>query len=406
MNRVIVIGAGASGMMAAITAARQGAVVTVLEKMEKPGKKLLITGNGRCNLTNKNMQITDAYRGRDTVFAQKIIEQFPVADTLRFFHELGLLTRDRDGYIYPYNDQAAAVAEILLQEMQRLRVKMKYREQVTDILKTAEGFTVKTATWQYPCDRVILCTGGKAAPQTGSSGDGYVLAQKCGHKLIPVVPALVPLKASGPLPRQLSGTRNTVRLKLETDGREACRAEGELQWTDYGVSGIVVFQVSRYAAKALCQKKKVQMQIDLMPEYTEEALVRLLTDKQKRFPKQGTAELLAGMLKKKNIEALCKIAGKQPPPDDFESYAATIAKNIKRLTLEITGTKDFDMAQVCAGGVPASEVCPDTLESLKMPGLYLAGELLDIDGICGGYNLQWAWSSGYVAGIHAVSTRN
>lgn len=401
MKKIIIVGAGASGMTAAIAAARQGAHVTVLEKMEKPGKKLLITGNGRCNLTNRDLSIENDYRGAGEDFVKQVLEQFTVEDTLAFFGELGLLTRDRNGYIYPYTDQAGTVLELLLQEMRRLKIKMKYGESVTEIQKTAAGFLVHTAAWSYPCDHVILCTGGKAAPRTGSDGSGYALAASCGHSIKPVYPALVPLKAGGDLPRMLSGTRNQAALSLEIDGKIRHREEGELQWTDYGVSGIVVFQLSRFAAAALAKKRKVRLHIDLMPEYTAEEIKELLVQKDERFPEETAQELLTGILKKKTAAALVKKAGKKACSEKGQDFFRTALSFLKDLTLEITGTKSFDMAQVCAGGVPAAEVSAKTLESLKMPGLYLAGELLDVDGICGGYNLQWAWSSGYTAGCRA-----
>jgi len=401
MKKIIVVGAGASGMMAAIAAARQGAFVTVLEKMEKPGKKLLITGNGRCNLTNKNQSVKNAYRGAGEDFVKQVLGQFTLEDTLAFFGELGLLTRERNGYVYPYTDQAGSVLELLLQEIRRLKIKMKYGEEVTGIQKTEEGFQVRTATWSYPCDKVILCAGGKAAPQTGSDGSGYALAAACGHSIKPVYPALVPLKAGGNLPRMLSGTRNQTALSLEIDGKIRHREEGELQWTDYGVSGIVVFQLSRFAAEALEEKKRVRLHIDLMPEYTAEEIEELLAHKEERFPEETAQELLTGLLKKKAAAALVKTAGKKACAGKGQAFYRAALSFLKDLTLEITGTKSFDMAQVCAGGVPEEEISAKTLESLKMPGLYLAGELLDVDAICGGYNLQWAWSSGCVAGFHA-----
>lgn len=401
MAKIIIVGAGVSGMMAAIAAAEQGASVTILEQMEKPGKKLLVTGNGRCNLTNINMPDENAYRGAKADFVNSILGQFTVVNTLAFFHGLGLLTRERNGYVYPYTDQAGTVLEILLQEIRRLKIKMKYQEKVTGIRKTGEGFQVQTATWSYLCDKVILCTGGKAAPQTGSDGSGYELAAACGHSLKPVYPALVPLKAAGPIPRMLSGTRSQALLSLEIDGKLCHREQGELQWTDYGVSGIVVFQLSRFASEALAEKKRVRLHIDMMPEYTETEILKLLAQKHTRFPGASAEELLTGFLKKKTISAFVKSAGKQVCAEKGQTFYRAAVSFIKDLTLTVTGTKAFDMAQVCAGGVPAEEVSSETLESLKMPGLYFAGELLDVDAVCGGYNLQWAWSSGYAAGSHA-----
>ncbi|MEY8426274.1 NAD(P)/FAD-dependent oxidoreductase [Lachnospiraceae bacterium 46-15] len=396
MKKVIIVGAGASGLMAAITAARQGASVTVLEQMEKSGKKLLVTGNGRCNLTNRKEPGKDTYRGAEETFVSQVLKQFPAERTLEFFHGLGLLTRERDGYIYPYTDQAGSVLEVLMQEIRRLKIKMKYKERVSDIRRTEEGLVVYTDTWKYACDYVILCAGGMAAAQTGSDGSGYELARKCGHSLRPVYPALVPLKVQGSIPRMLSGTRNYVNLSLEIDGEVRYWDSGELQWTDYGVSGIVVFQLSRFAAEALGEKKDVRLHVDMMPEYSGAEIKKLLEQKSARFPEQAAAELLAGLWKEKTIRTFLKLYGKKRK--DFCENAVSFVKN---LTLEVTGTKSFEAAQVCAGGVPAEELCAETLESRVFPGLYLAGELLDVDGACGGYNLQWAWASGYIAGSSA-----
>lgn len=404
MNHVIVVGAGPSGMMAAIAAARKGASVTILERMDKPGKKLLITGNGRCNLTNITPLAGDTFRGASPEFVHQILLQFSVGDTLRFFGELGLLTRERDGYIYPYTDQAGSVLEILLQEIRRLGIKLKTRELVTDIRQSDGRLLAVTETWSYPCDRIILCAGGKAAPQTGSDGSGYMLAGKCGHHVTPVYPALTALKTGGNLAPMLAGTRNYSALTLEIEGEKERKESGELQWTEYGVSGIVIFQLSRYAAAALAQQKYVRLHIDLMPEYSSEEILALLRKKDALSDGLSAADLLTGLLKKKTMDAFLKLLGKKPFAKGRERFYEDIIALIKDLTLNITGTKSFDMAQVCAGGVPEDEVNPVTLESRKLPGLYFAGELLDVDAVCGGYNLQWAWSSGYTAGTHAAQS--
>lgn len=396
MKKIIIVGAGASGLMAAIAAARQGAAVTVLEQMEKPGKKLLVTGNGRCNLTNRKAPGKDTYRGAEEAFVSRVLGQFPVESTLEFFHGLGLLTRERDWYVYPYTDQAGSVLEVLMQEIRRLKVKMKYKERVMEIRRAEEGFSVHTATWEYVCDAVVLCAGGMAAAQTGSDGSGYALARKCGHSVRPVYPALVPLKVQGSIPRMLSGTRNYVRLTLEIDGKARYQDFGELQWTDYGVSGIVVFQLSRFAAEALGEKRTVRLHVDMMPEYSKAEIMELLEQKSACVPEQSGAELLAGLWKEKTIRTFLKLYG-----NNRKNFCENAISFIKNLTLEVTGTKPFEMAQVCAGGVPAEELCAETLESRIFPGLYLAGELLDVDGACGGYNLQWAWTSGYLAGSSA-----
>ena len=395
MKKIIVIGGGASGLMAAICAARLGAAVTILEKMEKPAKKLQMTGNGRCNLTNTGADAAAAYCGADQIFIQNILKQFTVADTLNFFHDLGLLTKTRADYVYPYTDQAASVLEVLLLELRRWKVKLKCRETVTKIERQPLGFCVKTETWTYQCDQVILAAGGKAVPLTGSDGSGYTLARQCGHRITPILPALVPLRVKEAVVTSLAGTRSPVRLHLQIEDEQRKPETGELQWTEYGVSGIVVFQVSRFAAVALREGKSVKLQIDLLPDYETNQILRLVAMKEQKNPAATREELLAGILQKNVIAALLKSNAK-------DVTAAELITRARSMTLTVIGTQTFERAQVCAGGVFSEEIDALTLESKKMPGLYMTGELIDVDGICGGYNLQWAWSSAYVAGTHAA----
>lgn len=402
MKRVVVIGAGASGLMAAIAAAREGAAVTLLEKMEKPGKKLLITGNGRCNMTNMQKMDAGSFRGAGSYFIQQVIDQLPVDKTIALFHSLGLLTRDRGGYVYPYTDQAVAVADTLLLEIRRLKVKLKCREEVTALERTGEEWLVRTRTWKYSCDSVVLCAGGQAAPQTGSDGSGYELAKSVGHSIRTVIPALVPLKVADRTVQMMSGTRSQVHLQLESGGEVCARESGELQWTDYGVSGIVVFQLSRYAVDAIRKKIPVKLHVDLLPELTLQQAVCFLKQKQEHLGIGTAEELLTGVLQKKAVQALMRSLGRKPGEKLSELEIEEVVLAAKDLTLNVTGFKSFEMAQVCAGGVATEQVRAATLESRRAPGLFLAGELLDVDGICGGYNLQWAWSSGWVAGREAA----
>lgn len=404
MKQVLVIGAGASGLMAGITAAKTGAAVTILEGTGKPGKKLLITGNGKCNLTNTDTRKACAYRGTDSHFVERIFEQFTVEDTMNLFRELGLLLKNKNGYIYPYVDQASAVLEVLLLECRRLKVKIKCTEKAEALWKDGERWKVKTATWIYEADAVILSAGSKTAPSTGSDGSGYELAASTGLRLIKPLPALVPLKARGDWYKKLSGVRSPARLTLSIDGEDILTEAGELQWTEFGISGIVTFQLSGFAVKAMEDGHTPVILADLMPDYTSEQLLAVLTERMEKMTDRTIEEMLNGMFHKKMIQVLIKLG-------DCSSLSSTqmTQEQLKRLVsvikdcrIEISGVSQLTYAQVCQGGIETSQLNPETLESLLTSGLYLTGEMIDIDGACGGYNLQWAWSSGYVAGIHCA----
>lgn len=400
MAEVIVIGAGAAGMVAAVGAARAGAGVILLEGKEKPAKKLLMTGNGKCNLTNVSGGMPEMYRGTHPEFVLPALKDFGPQETISFFESMGLLTREKRGYIYPYSEQAAAVADILAAELKRLKVKVKCSQKVTGLeySRDKKMWLVHTDGWTYEGKSAVLCAGSKAAPATGSDGSGYALAASCGHTVIKPLPALVPLKVKESFVKNLSGIRSTVRLSFCAEGYPVMTEEGELQWTDYGISGIVVFQLSRFAAEALEHGKEVHIFADLMPEYGREQVMEILKK----------TSSLEGVFPKKMIPVLLKEAqvtsGGTPgiPGGWSDEETARLCSKIKNLSLTVTGTKSYEAAQVCLGGVDTEEVDAATMESLMCPGLYFAGEILDVDGACGGFNLQWAWASGLRAGRAAA----
>lgn len=405
MKKVFVIGAGASGLIAAITAARNGASVTILEGMEKPGKKLLTTGNGKCNLTNTAMSDPNVFRSNTPEFVSHILKQFSVSDTLAFFEDLGLLLKDRGGYIYPYVEQASAVLDLLLMEVKRLSIKLKCLEKVKGLYYAKGNWQIETDSWTYSADAVILSAGSKAAPVTGSDGSGYDLAAMAGHRIIPPLPALVPLKVKGDWYKSLAGVRSQSCLTLYVEQAPIMTESGELQWTDYGISGIVVFQLSRFAVRALSANKNVQVSVDLMPDYQTEELIDILKNRALQYPKRTVEEILTGLLNKKIINVMLKkskIKNTKPADAVTTDEIKSLTGSIKSSMAEISGFRDFAQAQVCSGGVSVQEVDNTSLESKIAPGLFLAGEILDIDGACGGYNLQWAWSSGYTAGLHST----
>ena len=438
MRTVAVIGGGASGMTAAITAASKGARVILLEHKERVGKKILSTGNGRCNFTNIHQEPL-CYHSENPEFPWRIIEKFDARSSISFFLQLGVYSKNRNGYIYPNSDQASAVLDALRMELERLQVDVRTGTECLEILPGKHGFTIRTEvrtadekpqsgkgksqhgkqkkdrvreqtapnvrTEMIRCDRVILCAGSRAASVTGSDGSGYDLAKRLGHRIVPVLPALVQLKCEEPFFRSIAGVRANGTVSVWSEGECAARDTGEIQLTDYGISGIPVFQVSRFAARLLDQKKKTEAVLDFMPDFTEVQLNAFLSARAKTRPEKPAKLFLIGLFHKKLSDLWIRLSGlpaEKPAGELTEEEIETLAALIKRFRVQITGTKSFEQAQVCCGGVDTAEVDPETLESRYVPGLYFAGEILDVDGMCGGYNLQWAWSSGHIAGESAA----
>ncbi len=411
MREIIVIGAGASGLMAAATAAQMGARVTVLEKMPRPGRKLLLTGNGKCNVTNLASDAFEAYRSSDAEalaqFTNEMSRRFSAEDTTDFFRENGLLLTSKGDLVYPASMQAAAVLDVLLAVLSKLGVKMKYATPVTGLSKSATGrWQVATEGWTYEADRVILAAGSQAVPATGSDGSGYALARQTGHPLVSVLPALTGLKCrqknliSGPGVR----TAGTVELHTRLDGQpeQVYRESGEIQWAPDGISGIVVFNLSRFAANALDRGGSAYVRIDVVPQLSEEALAEYLAQICETFPGRSIQEILTGLIPDRLIPLMAPEPKKAKKKSSPQPDPAQIAHTLKQFRLDITGTRGFDQCQVCSGGVALSSVDPATMESRTCSGLYFAGEILDADGPCGGYNLQWAWSCGRIAGESAA----
>lgn len=485
---VAVIGGGAAGMMAAIEAARAGAIVTLIEKNAQLGKKLATTGNGRCNYTNLDMvdRIGGKFRGFHPEFAEAALDVLPPEAVLDWFREIGVEPRFRGSYVYPNSDQASAVVDALREELHRLSVKVHYNAEVKSVQRVvadAEASAVKVsmpgktasadgaaasqirqkrdaAYFLIQCtdavvkaDRVILAAGSKAAPKTGSNGDGYFIARKLGHSIVPYVPALCGIRCAGDAFKALAGIRTEAALELVIDGHCVDREAGELQLVDYGISGIPVFQLSRYAAYALQEGKKAAVYINFLPGFTEgdvsaevaardseqvssaaeasmievsgakntqnarkelrgstvedpkELAVQLFRQRQERLAGRKMESFFTGLLHQKLGQQLLQMANVRPelPVAELsEKQLRSLASLSVRFKAECVEMNGFQQAQVVAGGVDTSEVEPRTMASRLVPGLYFAGEVLDIDGICGGYNLQWAWASGYVAGRHAA----
>ncbi|MCI8667564.1 MAG: NAD(P)/FAD-dependent oxidoreductase [Dorea sp.] len=416
MRKIGIIGGGAAGLAAAIAAARNDrqAKVFILERNERIGRKLLATGNGRCNLTNRQAVgscVETFYRGEDTAFAQNVLAQFGYEDTLDFFTSLGLVMRMRGDYVYPRSDQASAVLEVLELELKRLGVKIFYGAKVESVVRNQKGFCIRAAEilqegkqgplQRFQADRVILACGGMAASTFGSDGSGFPLAKSLGHSVTLVVPALVQLRVRKHPLAKASGVRTEAGVTALIDGKAVFSDSGEVQITAYGISGIPVFQISRFIAYGLFKKKRSEVLLDFLPEYSEDAAYELLM-KIAANRRDLTADAwLSGIFNRKLVPRILEQAGVrlQTPVSGLDQQKLReVAKKCKGIVLEIQDTNGFENAQVSAGGVRTKEVCPQTMESLRTKGLYLAGELLDVDGICGGFNLQWAWSTGCIAG--------
>ncbi len=399
-QQVIIVGAGASGLAAAIQAARQGASVTILEHTAKPGKKLLSTGNGKCNLTNL-MTPDGAYRGGQQEFIKKVLDHVTVEQTLEFFQDLGLVLTDRNGYVYPNSGQAASVLEALLFELDHLGVSIVTDCNVEEIRK---DLSLITSKGKKKADAVILAAGSMAAPKTGSDGSGYQLARALGHRIVKPLPALVQLKCREKWYKLAAGVRTEASVTLKIDGKTAAADRGELQFTDYGISGIPVFQISRFAARGINTGRQVTAELDLLPSMDFNSTRQFLSERAKRFSYRPAVEFLNGVLNHKLARILLKEAGiseKGFVKDITNIQIKKLTSALKGLETEILSANSFDQAQVCSGGIDTRDVDSNTMESKLVNGLYLAGEILDVDGICGGYNLQWAWSCGILAGTNA-----
>lgn len=400
MRTVAVIGGGASGMMAAVTAASEGARVILLEHKDRIGKKILSTGNGRCNFTNIHQEPI-CYHSEDPLFPWEVVEKFNAQAVISFFLQLGVYSKNRNGYIYPNSDQASAVLDAFRMELDRLKVEIRTGVECREIRPGKKGFTILTDQEPVRADRVILCAGSKAAPTTGSDGSGYDLAKKLGHRILPVLPALTALKCEEKFFKSIAGVRANGSVSIWSGGECIAKDTGEIQLTDYGISGIPVFQVSRYASKLLYEKKETDAVLDFMPDFTKAQTDAFLRARAQTRPDKSAEMFLIGLFHKKLCDLWIRLSEipRQRKAEELNSdEIARLTDLIKEFRVRVRETNPYDKAQVCCGGVDTREVDPETLESVYVPGVYFAGEILDVDGMCGGYNLQWAWASGYVAG--------
>lgn len=391
---ILIIGAGASGLAAAIEAARTAPdkSVTVLEHLPKAGKKILATGNGRCNLGNLNAA---SHRYTNSKFAQPVIEKYGVDSLIGFFESMGLYTRaDSEGRLYPMSNSAASVLDALRFECEKLGVKIICEEKAAQIKKADNGFIVNG---NIQAKKVIIATGGKAAPSQGSDGSGYPLLKSLGHTLTPLAPSLVQIKTDTAPIKSLKGVRAKAKLTLSTGGS----SEGEILFTDYGVSGIAAMDLSRFVK----QDKKAEISLDLLPDFTQDDAKEIIIRISRHNPAMPAESMLGGIIHKAigtaaikaSLGFMPKTAGEIKP-----KQAAVIAATLKDFRLSVTGTKSYNDAQVTRGGADVNEFDNSTMMSKKVSNLFACGEVLDVDGACGGFNLAWAFASGRLAGKSAA----
>lgn len=414
-REVTVIGGGAAGLTSAIAAARHGARVRVLERMSRVGKKILATGNGRCNLTNVSPDAA-SYHGAPWAFVAGILDRFGVVDTRRFFEEMGIETREEDeGRVFPLCGQASAVLDALRFECEDLGVEIEGNAKVGEIERHGERLVCRcTNDRTYEADAVVVATGGSSAPNMGSNGDGFKLAEKLGHRVVTPLPALVQVRVEGWFLKRLKGLKVEGGVVAREQEKPLRTSRGEVLFTEYGLSGPPVLHVSRTVSERLNADKgavaTVEIVVDLFPDTPENDLRAWISRRLAARPLISIERSMMGLLHKRLVPVVLRLAGiedGQAPASSLGTEGiAALAESMKRWRMPCTGTESWMSSQVTAGGVDASEIDAQTLESGLAPGIYFAGEVIDVDGDSGGYNLQWAWSSGYVAGCAAADARS
>jgi predicted Rossmann fold flavoprotein len=398
MMKIMVIGAGASGLTAAINLARKNYDVTILEKNNIVGKKILLTGNGRCNLWNLDQDFKH-YHSHTPEILDKIINEENEIKVLPFFKSLNILLKNKNGYLYPNSNQATTIQESLLLECKLLGVKIKVNTIVKDIIYD-NGFVIKTNGEDFFADKVILAMGSCTYPQTGSDGSGYTLAKKLGHTIIKPLPALVQLECVGNYFQDWAGVRSDATVSLFENDKFVSSESGEIQLTNYGISGICVMQLSTMISIGLAENKREKVVINFLPNFKTEMELENYLIQNNNF-KKNIEELLNGLLNKKLTKIILKksnIKNAKKLIEIDKQEMNILINNIINFEVEIKKTKGFDNAQVASGGIPLTEINLDNLESKIIKNLYFTGEIIDCNGDCGGYNLGFAWMTGLIVG--------
>lgn len=397
---VAIIGGGASGIIASIYAAKRGYNVIILERNSTCCKKILITGNGKCNYFNDDWNLKH-YQTNSVEKIATVINDENKKEILSFFNKIGIVPKIKNGYYYPYSNQAVSIKTNLLREATLNGVVIKNDCFVEKVEKKDNHFLINVNEEIIVADAVIMATGSKACPKTGSDGNGYTLAESFGHTVVPVLPSLVPLKTKEKFLKEWSGIRTDVNISLYVDGVKLKEEYGEIQLTDYGISGICVFNLSSLANINLAKERKVLVKINFIPWVDSINTFINFIDNQYNKNKKDIMSLLEGILNYKLVSVLLKEIGVSIDTtfnDLTSNDLEKIYKQLSQFELEIIGSQDYDKAQVCSGGVSLLEVDMNTMQSKLVDNLYFTGEILDVDGDCGGYNLAFAWVSGMIAG--------
>lgn len=405
-HSLIIVGGGAAGLTSALIAKDFGIDVAIIEGTDRIGKKILTTGNGRCNISNANINC-NRYHSENLHFSKNILDSFTVKDTIDFFAYLGLplITID-GGKMFPMSLQASSVLDILRFALEERKIPVYINTKAKEIIKKDNRFIIySTDSSTYECEKLIIATGGKSAPKTGSDGSGYTLAKQLGHSIITPVPALVQLKLSYNRLKALSGVKFDGNAEIFINDKFVQKEFGEILFTDYGISGPPILQLSRIASNGISKNDKISIIIDMLPTIEVKALNDFLNNHWSVFASRSVYDSLIGIINKKVIPIILKEA----TIEDVHKSCCNLnwkEKNalsalLKHWKFQVSDTNSFANAQVTAGGINTNEINAKTLESNIVPNLFFAGEVLDIDGDCGGYNLQWAWSSGAVAGKNA-----
>ena len=398
---VAVLGGGASGMAAAVCAAQNGCRTIIIEAQPKLGRKLLATGNGRCNIANTNTDMK-YWHGSELRQIKSVLDSVPLENVLSFLRSLGLSFREEaDGRLYPRSEQASSVLDLLRSRLSSLGVEIFCDSKIRSVKKSRDGFKIECQDAEFTAKRVVLALGGKAAPQLGGSGDGCDILASFGHTIRGQAPALMPLKSTAPELKSLKGVRAHCDVSLLDDGETAERESGEVQFTENALSGIAVFQLSAICRTRTCD----EISIDLFPELSASRLTKDLYILRKNLPELPAGELLSGMVNKRIAMCLAKkvCSPSTPAKDMTDTQLKKLSALSKDWRFPITDSSDWRQAQVTSGGALLSEFDAG-LGSKTVNGLFACGEVLDCAGLCGGFNLRWAWSSGILAGTSAAKS--
>ncbi len=407
----IIVGAGAAGLMAACELCEAGVSILVIDRMDAPGKKILATGNGKCNMTNMYME-RSSFRGSAGELAYHASKLMSPEKLREYFFYHGLLTIERNGYVYPVTEQSKTVVSTLMFHLEEKNVDLHFEEKVTDIFPEKKGgFRLKTDKTEYVSTYVVLACGGKASPKLGSDGSGYDLLRRLNIICNKPMPALTALCSPKKVFKKLAGVRTKGCISYFGKDGHYEKETGEIQLAAYGISGIPVFQISRFVIADLEKRKdpaeNLEVLFDFFPDYTFQQLKAVFLCMRKN-KKADCARILGGIVHEKWVPVLLGESGISPkdlPESVPEKKWNKLIQLLKQYPIPINGYRDFEFAQACQGGADISEITQQ-MQSVKYPGLYLTGELVDVDGTCGGYNLHWAFSSGYLAARDIIKNKN